>query len=353
MVTYASCGPGHKYITQFSPNSVTVNISSTKLPEMLMSKRISLILAFLLLALTVFQSCDFLPVKWPNGEERAHFPKDELNFMVIGDWGRKGKDYQKIVAAGLGIGAMQDSSRFIISTGDNFYEEGVKNTNDSHFRKSYEDVYRTDPLNVRWYITLGNHDHKGNIDAQIAYSKQSARWYLPANYYEEEILLDDSTRALFVFLDTTPLRDEIISFSSASTELENEAQQLQWLNETLAQSRAEWKIVVGHHPLFSVGEAHRDNDAMIGNLRQILEQHQVQVYFSGHAHSLQHLKPKGSVNYFISGAGSKIRKVHPDEVTEAAVSVPGFIAASLTKETLIVQLVDFQGKVHHEAIIPR
>ncbi len=48
-----------------------------------------------------------------------------LNFCVIGDWGRHGQYYQKIVADKLGDAIAGNGASFIISTGDNFYPNGV------------------------------------------------------------------------------------------------------------------------------------------------------------------------------------------------------------------------------------
>lgn len=33
---------------------------------------------------------------------------------------------------------------------------------------------------LRWYQVLGNHDWEGNTTAQVAYTKNSSRWYLPS-----------------------------------------------------------------------------------------------------------------------------------------------------------------------------
>ena len=53
-----------------------------------------------------------------------------LNFIVFGDWGRNGENYQKEVAAGMGKAAHDLDASFVIATGDNFYPYGVASTQD-------------------------------------------------------------------------------------------------------------------------------------------------------------------------------------------------------------------------------
>ncbi len=310
---------------------------------------------FLLFLLLLIPGCDLVleNTDYPTGEPRKSLPAHQFNFMILGDWGRKGEDIQKDVAKQLGIDARDDSSRFVISTGDNFYDSGVESLTDEHWQKSFEDVYTADALQIPWYVILGNHDHRGNVQAQVDYSQIDNRWIMPAPYFSREFMLEDSTTALFVFLDTTPLEDEIVTEDEFGQPTDEPALQLKWLAETLATSTADWRLVFGHHPLYSVGYAHGDSPSMQANLEALFEKYGVQAYFSGHAHNLQHLKPAGSVHYFVSGAGSRARKSYTNEITLSSKSVPGYMAASLTADTLFVQFADFKGEMHHTAKIGR
>lgn len=57
-------------------------------------------------------------------------------------------------------------------------------------------------------MTLGNHDRRGNIEAQILYSQKNSRWVLPNYYYSFEIPAFDHLNQPpihVIVLDTIPL----------------------------------------------------------------------------------------------------------------------------------------------------
>ena len=92
----------------------------------------------------------------------------------------------------------------VLTTGDNFYNNGVDNTSDSHWNRSFEDVFTGGCLlPITWYPSLGNHDARGNTQAQIDYSELSPRWSMPAMYYDFW-LEQDSVSVHFIAVDTSP-----------------------------------------------------------------------------------------------------------------------------------------------------
>ena len=254
----------------------------------------------------------------------------------------------------MGETAAEIRSRFVISTGDNFYPSGVDDLNDFKWVTSYERIYSAPSLRTPWYPVLGNHDWRGNVDAQIEYSAYSDTWTMPHRYYSRHIPVADSLNALFVFIDTTPIADADRARIYPQSGRWFRSRQLAWIDSTLAASDAPWKIVVGHHPVYVASSKYEDNPELIRDLVPIMERHGVQVYFSGHDHNLQHLRIADSdINYFVSGAGSLTRDVDSDDPHAlVALRVPGFMAVSLTAREMFVKVLDEHGHVYYFTNVP-
>ena len=281
--------------------------------------------------------------------------QNALNFIVFGDWGREGELDQMQVAGQMAKAAKDLNAKFIISVGDNFYENGVDSTGDKHWRKSFENVYDAESLQIPWHVALGNHDYHGNCDAQIAYHKINPNWNMPARYFLLSQQIDATTSADFFFLDTTPMIKHYYTDGKEKTRAQVITQdvpkQLAWFKTALAASKAQWKIVIGHHPIYSGGE-HGDTPELIETILPLLHEHKVQIYFNGHDHDLQHLMA-GEVNLIDSGAGSRIRPTTKTEHTKFAMGCSGFTAISLQADKMDVRMIDSDGTSVYTTSIPR
>ncbi|QJD96671.1 acid phosphatase [Mucilaginibacter robiniae] len=272
-----------------------------------------------------------------------------LNFMAIGDWGRNGEYHQLEVAKQMGDWGKMHPNNFIVSVGDNIYPRGVASELDPQWHFSFESIYTAHSLQTDWYPVLGNHDYISEPEAQIRYSKISRRWNMPARYYTKEFSLGaDKGKALLVMIDTQPI---IYDLKDQQPE-----KQLAWINKTLAEASADvkWKIVVGHHPCYTVGPRAKNYDtlAIRKALTKMFEEHKVDVYLAGHDHSLQHLKPDGFTNYFISGAGSELTSVTSGiAYSKYQVSDNGFMYFSVSPEKLAVKTINYKGDVLYETML--
>jgi tartrate-resistant acid phosphatase type 5 len=301
-----------------------------------------------------------------KSEDLTLLPKIKDNFaqhfMVVGDWGRNGEYDQAEVAKQMGLWGADHPTDFVISAGDNFYPKGVVSEFDPLWHYSFENIYTAHSLQCDWYPVLGNHDYHSDVDAQLRYAKISRRWDMPDRYYSKEISLakggdkedgpvkeekkeKTKSKALLVFMDTDPFLHE--------SKADYVAKQVTWLNDTLKQASADvtWKIVIGHHPFYTVGPriTNYDTLTMRTALSKIFEDNKVDVYLSGHEHSLQHIKPDGFTHQFISGAGSELTSVTSGiPYCRFQASEHGFMYFSMDPKRLNVKAINVAGKVLYE-----
>lgn len=275
-----------------------------------------------------------------------------LNFVVLGDFGRFGQYYQQPVAEQMGKAAMTLESDFTICVGDNFYPNGVQSTQDHQWVSSFENVYTNMSLHSNWYVALGNHDYRGNLQAQLDYTKISRRWQMPDKYYSETFTLDNGEKVLMVVMDTNPYIDSYHKPGMMQQNIiaQDTLAQTQWLHQTLKNTdvKVKWKIVVGHHPLYSGGKRKTNPDTIQFKERfaDVFDKYKVDAYICGHEHDLQIIKPKGRyTTQFLSGAASEVRPTGQTEGTLFAKSEAGFMTFSVNGNKMLVQVVNHEGKV--------
>lgn len=280
-----------------------------------------------------------------------------LHFIVMGDWGRNGENYQKEVAAEMGKAAHDLDASFVIATGDNFYPYGVQSVQDFQWISCFETIYTAQSLHVKWYPVLGNHDYASNPDAQVEYSKISSRWSMPSRYYSKTFTIGKDT-VLIAFLDTDPIEKQLRGAPFDSVKYIKGAVEKQklWLENLFANSKATWKIAVGHHPLYTGGwrKDSEDTKRMKAFLEPVFTKYKVDVYIAGHEHHLEYTKPEGPTHYIISGAASEARPVALNlNGGKFAAGTQGFCTFSLTTDTLLVQFIDYKGRILNETAITK
>jgi tartrate-resistant acid phosphatase type 5 len=275
-----------------------------------------------------------------------------LSFLVISDWGMRGNNNQTVVAEQMGIYAYHNSVDFIISAGDNFYSVGIENITDSQWDESFNLIYNAPSLMCPWYVSLGNHDNLGSVQAQIDYSDVSSRWNLPSTYYTFTKNISSSITVQFFILDSDPLQSEythdpIHPFLPGSPEED----QFIWFENELESSNAMWKIVISHHPAFSGGH-HGPSEFVQNEIVPLLTSNSVQLLLSGHEHDLQHINPGDGTQYIVSGAAGSIRTTEHTEFTEFSTGVlAGFVEVTLSEEFITVTFIDSEGNILHEVKI--
>jgi hypothetical protein len=202
----------------------------------------------------------------------------------------------------------------ILLLGDNFYTHGVETETSSRFSATFEQVYpSTSFQNLPFYVIAGNHDHRGNVDAQIEYHDQSLRWHFPKLYYTLKFNFTSSTgihRTIdLVMIDTVSLVGgcdgedvpgcELVLSPEEAVEAEN---QWDWLNDEMNASTADFLWVAGHYPVYSAG-SDGTTPQLVSRLLPMLKSHSAH-YISGHDHMHEHILID-SVNMFVTGPGKE------------------------------------------------
>lgn len=272
------------------------------------------------------RSIPFIP------DYRAPEGTPHLRVFCFGDSGTGGSG-QRAVARAIVERMDRDPARFLLTLGDNFYPSGVQTPTDRQWDECVVQPYQG--LRIPIYASLGNHDHNGDPDAQVARSTIDSLWRMPARYYTFSRTLLDGTTIQFFVLDTTP-----ISRSSDGVE-----QQLRWLEDELSRSRADWKIAAGHHPMIT--NVKGADSKRCADLLPLFSRHGVSLYLAGHAHVLEALVPRQGVMQVISGAGGgkdNAKEVDWGDDTEFAATRGGFTILTIDRRAITIEFVRPNGR---------
>lgn len=276
-----------------------------------------------------------------------------VRFVAIGDTG-EGNEAQYAVGQAIADLCAIKGCDFGMLLGDNFYDSGVASVDDPQFQDKFELPY--EDIDFPIYIALGNHDYGGNglgldfdmkkAQYQIDYTKKSQIWKLPAKYYSFK-----QEHAEFWGLDTNQVMTDPLNGNSDP--------QRDWLIAGAAASTATWKIGFGHHPYISNGD-HGNAGSYENiegfnlpfvtgeNVKEFMEAAvcgKLDVFLSGHDHSIQWLEPKCGTEWIVSGAGSKAEATPgKNPAYFSAADTEGFLWVELKDDTLTGIFYDQTGK---------
>jgi 3',5'-cyclic AMP phosphodiesterase CpdA len=159
---------------------------------------------------------------------------------------------------------------------------------------------------------------------------------MPDAFYAVQYVLQDGTSVQLIGLDTETLQeDESVS-----------ERQLDWLEEVLRRSDSDWKIVFGHHPLYSEG-SHGGSDKLVGLLKPLFMKYGVHLYLAGHDHSQQVLEAPWDGFALVSGAGAKSSATGTGADTLFATSRKGFMVLKIDGAAIWIDVVSEGGLVEY------
>ena len=251
-----------------------------------------------------------------------------LNFLILGDWGgREWWPYSTLAqvrtASGMAKIATRQNSTFVLALGDNFYSHGQATP--KRFAATYQHVYHQPSLQVPWYVCAGNHDHLGNVTAQLDFHHKDDRWNFPSLFYTVKkkfattIVGPDGRRyqktmtAEFVMIDTVVLAG--INEQSDATHpsyfdpltgprsADESTKYMRWIDHQLSKSTADYLFVAGHYPVYSAC-SHGNTQYLIDYLEPMMKKYDVTAYLSGHEHCALHVE-RHTIDFILTGTGDE------------------------------------------------
>ncbi len=240
-----------------------------------------------------------------------------LRLLAVADSG-SGDAAQRAVAVQMAQRHRHRPVELVLLGGDNIYNDGDIALVGSRFERPYRELLQA---GVPFKAVLGNHDVRRDGGAgQLAYRGfgMEGRWY---SFRRGPVQ--------FFMLDTNPG--------------EHWASQLSWLRRQLAASRAPWRVVVGHHPLYSEG-FYGDDAGLIARLTPLFKTYKVQLYINGHDHNYARTPAIDGTTYLtVGGGGAALRPVTPRRNGARAVSAHSFAELDFTATELLLQAWDRNG----------
>ena len=319
-------------------------------------------------------------VDYPKSKHISH-PKNRQQFLVseISDWLEEHRplnefDHAPIyIYPGTDIATEQGGAQavgqamanyckthpcdFAIQLGDNIYPDGADADDGKNDQQRMNDLILkpiapllTQQPSLVVYSALGNHDWRSSrkgVKLQSEWMEKQPNFHMAATGYYQYKIGKPGNDVEFFVLDTNMLlagqqfydlplnsdgsemtlsRAKQLGIAQLEQKKDHEKpidnednKQLKWLEHGLMTSTAKWKIVYGHHIIWSVGGTkYAEGHALRPLLMPMLCRY-ADAYIAGHEHDLElltddcskyNLQSKPKLPLIISGAGSKMRGQH-------------------------------------------
>lgn len=253
---------------------------------------------------------------------------------------------------------------FALMLGDNMYPDGAMmgadGVDDSRrfaemLDKPYGKLGAGVP-NFTIYSMMGNHDWRGSREsvwAQMAYLQEHPNFAMPNIFYRASPPGFEDEVEIFVIDTEMLLASSVVkkeSYDVDGNEIETgeleewpdhvkfqspeERNMIAWLEESLKNSTAKWKIVAGHHALWSGGGSKFEKARTLRALYKPILCRHADAYFNGDDHTMEAytdactgvagaLQPPLPV--LTSGAAGKQRTIHPAFIKQQEKNYPGVV----------------------------
>ena len=253
---------------------------------------------------------------------------EELIFCFVGDAGEVNPTQAKVVEA------LANSDCSIVWHLGDITQLGVQSLDDQELQDSFLTPFRPFlETGIPFYLTIGNHDYKGDPSVYLQVAKDYPSIFHPSNFYTKTF-----GGLCFFTLDTT-IFDKLYYFYKRGS-------QIRWLKEEVERlkNQCEFSIAIAHHPLFSSGDRDRANP----QLAIFLENYvfgTFDMYITGHNHVLADEGDHKKTRQLISATGALPGgSPNSTESNIFNVETPGFLQMSVKGNTARYEFLSAESK---------
>ena len=250
--------------------------------------------------------------------------EEESIYCFVGDAGEVNPTQSMVVKA------LANSDCTVVWHLGDITQLGVQSINDPELKESFLNHFKPFlDTNIPFYLTVGNHDYKGDPTVYLEVAKEYPSIYHPSNFYTKRF-----GELCFFALDTT-IFDKLYYFHKRGN-------QIRWLKDKVEElkGKCEFSIAVAHHPLFSSGDRDRANP----QLAIFLENYvfgTFDIYITGHNHVLADEGDHKKTRQLISATGALPGGSPSDtESGKFNVEIPGFLKMIVSNNIARYEFID-------------
>lgn len=224
---------------------------------------------------------------------------------VVGDWGNESV-HRPLVAQAMRQAHQTKPWDGLLTLGDNFYPRGEP------IQSFVDELPR-----VKIYPTFGNHDVPALGKQLKLFEQQSPFYTLRLGQIEVFVVYSE---------EYTLAQDD-------------------WLEQALAASKATWKVITLHRPLYS-SAFHGGSRGLRGKIEPLALKYGVGLILAGHDHSYERLEVKGITHVVSGGGGAHLRGflfVKPGSRVRSA--GPNFAVLEATPDRLVLTAYNEKNQV--------
>jgi tartrate-resistant acid phosphatase type 5 len=270
----------------------------------------------------------------PGPVFRVNVQGPAIRVVAVGNFGTGSIVAQTKAAKGITEFNKKKPFDLGITLGDNFYHDDFdpEALSETEWKNSWDELYGK--MKIPFYPIFGNHDWGESRPAEeiLRSYKSDTTWHFVAPYYT------------FV---AGPVQFFALNLNAPTPA------QMRWLQTELDKSKARWKVVYGHYPIYSSWSGYPGEDPLLGAKLMPILRGRADVYLSGHRCALEHHQPVEGVNFFLAGGSvaDLTPVVESSPGTIFAKAVHGFGILEADENSLTFRWIEDNGTELHAATI--